>query len=70
MNNDMLVVVPSSFIQKLIISLFIDDISYYVWKIDGDSVVKQPVILSDYTSGSNTLVLYGIDEGDEICLAS
>jgi hypothetical protein len=47
-----------------------DDISYYVWKIDGDSVVKQPVILSDYTSGSNTLVLYGIDEGDEICLAS
>ena len=39
-------------------------------KIDGDSVVKQPVILSDYTSGSNTLVLYGIDEGDEICLAS
>ena len=39
-------------------------------QIDGDSVVKQPVILGDYTSGSNTLVLYGIDEGDEICLAS
>lgn len=64
------VVVPTSIIHKQINPMNKDDISYYVWKIDGDSVVKQPVILSDYTSGSNTLVLYGIDEGDEICLAS
>lgn len=64
------VVVPTSIIHKQINPMDKDDISYYVWKIDGDSVVKQPVILSDYTSGSNTLVLYGIDEGDEICLAS
>lgn len=64
------VVVPTSIIHKQVNPMEKDDISYYVWKIDGDSVVKQPVILSDYTSGSNTLVLYGIDEGDEICLAS
>ena len=64
------VVVPTSIIHKQVNPMDKDDISYYVWKIDGDSVVKQPVILSDYTSGSNTLVLYGIDEGDEICLAS
>lgn len=64
------VVVPTSTIHKQVNPMDKDDISYYVWKIDGDSVVKQPVILSDYTSGSNTLVLYGIDEGDEICLAS
>lgn len=64
------VVVPTSIIHKQANPMDKDDISYYVWKIDGDSVVKQPVILSDYTSGSNTLVLYGIDEGDEICLAS
>lgn len=65
-----MVVVPTSIIHKQVNPMDKDDISYYVWKIDGDSVVKQPVILSDYTSGSNTLVLYGIDEGDEICLAS
>lgn len=64
------VVVPTSIIHKQINPMDKEDISYYVWKIDGDSVVKQPVILSDYTSGSNTLVLYGIDEGDEICLDS
>ena len=64
------VVVPTPIIHKQVNPMDKDDISYYVWKIDGDSVVKQPVILSDYTSGSNTLVLYGIDEGDEICLAS
>ena len=64
------VVVPTSIIHKQVNPMDKDDISYYVWKIDGDSVVKQPVILSDYTLGSNTLVLYGIDEGDEICLAS
>lgn len=64
------VVVPTSIIHKQVNPMDKDDISYYVWKIDGDSVVKQPVILSDYTSGSNTLVLYGIDEDDEICLAS
>lgn len=64
------VVVPTSIIHKQVNPMDKDDISYYVWKIDGDSVVKQPVILSDYTSGSSTLVLYGIDEGDEICLAS
>lgn len=64
------VVVPTSIIHKQVNPMDKDDISYYVWKINGDSVVKQPVILSDYTSGSNTLVLYGIDEGDEICLAS
>ena len=64
------VVVPTSIIHKQVNPMDKDDISYYVWKIDGDSVVKQPVILSDYASGSNTLVLYGIDEGDEICLAS
>lgn len=64
------VVVPTSIIHKQVNPMDKEDISYYVWKIDGDSVVKQPVILSDYTSGSNTLVLYGIDEGDEICLAS
>ena len=64
------VVVPTSIIHKQVNPMDKDDISYYVWKIDGDSVVKQPVILSDYTSDSNTLVLYGIDEGDEICLAS
>ena len=64
------VVVPTSIIHKQINSMDKEDISYYVWKIDGDSVVKQPVILSDYTSGSNTLVFYGIDEGDEICLDS
>ena len=64
------VVVPTSIIHKQVNPMDKDDISYYVWKIDGDSVVKQPVILSDYTSGSDTLVLYGIDEGDEICLAS
>lgn len=64
------VVVPTSIIHKQVNPMDKDDISYYVWKIDGDSVVKQPVILGDYTSGSNTLVLYGIDEGDEICLAS
>ena len=64
------VVVPTSIIHKQVNPMDKDDISYYVWKIDGDSVVKQQVILSDYTSGSNTLVLYGIDEGDEICLAS
>ena len=64
------VVVPTSIIHKQVNPMDKDDISYYVWKIDGDSVVKQPVILSDYTSGNNTLVLYGIDEGDEICLAS
>lgn len=64
------VVVLTSIIHKQVNPMDKDDISYYVWKIDGDSVVKQPVILSDYTSGSNTLVLYGIDEGDEICLAS
>lgn len=64
------VVVPTSIIHKQVNPMDKDDISYYVWKIDGDSVVKQPVILSDDTSGSNTLVLYGIDEGDEICLAS
>lgn len=64
------VVVPTSIIHKQVNPMDKDDISYYVWKIDGDSVVKQPIILSDYTSGSNTLVLYGIDEGDEICLAS
>lgn len=65
-----MVVVPTSIIHKQVNPMDKDDISYYVWKIDGDSVVKQPVIMSDYTSGSNTLVLYGIDEGDEICLAS
>lgn len=65
-----MVVVPTSIIHKQVNPMDKDDISYYVWKIDGDSVIKQPVILSDYTSGSNTLVLYGIDEGDEICLAS
>ena len=64
------VVVPTSIIHKQVNPMDKDDISYYVWKIDGDSVVKQPVILNDYTSGSDTLVLYGIDEGDEICLAS
>lgn len=64
------VVVPTSIIHKQVNPMDKEDISYYVWKIDGDSVVKQPVILSDYASGSNTLVLYGIDEGDEICLAS
>ena len=64
------VVVPTSIIHKQVNPMDKDDISYYVWKIDGDSVVKQPVILGDYTSGSNTLVLYGIDEGDKICLAS
>lgn len=64
------VVVPTSIIHKQVNPMDKDDTSYYVWKIDGDSVVKQPVILSDYTSGSSTLVLYGIDEGDEICLAS
>lgn len=64
------VVVPTSIIHKQVNPMDKEDISYYVWKIDGDSVVKQQVILSDYTSGSNTLVLYGIDEGDEICLAS
>jgi len=64
------VVVPTSIIHKQVNPMDKDDISYYVWKIDGDSVVKQPVILGDYTSGSDTLVLYGIDEGDEICLAS
>ena len=64
------VVVPTSIIHKQINPMDKKDISYYVWKIDGDSVVKQPVILSDYTSGINTLVLYGIDEGDEICLDS
>lgn len=64
------VVVPTSIIHKQVNPMDKDDISYYVWKIDGDSVVKQPVILGDYTSGSNTFVLYGIDEGDEICLAS
>ena len=53
---------PTSIIHKQVNPMDKDDISYYVWKIDGDSVVKQPVILSDYTSGSNTLVLYGIDE--------
>lgn len=65
-----MVVVPTSIIHKQVNPMDKDDISYYVWKIDGYSVIKQPVILSDYTSGSNTLVLYGIDEGDEICLAS
>ena len=65
-----MVVVPTSIIHKQVNPMNKEDISYYVWKIDGDSVVKQPVILSDYTSGSSTLVLYGIDEGDEICLTS
>jgi len=41
-----------------------DKVSYFVWKMEGDHLVKQYVLLDDTLTGNGKVVLFGIESGD------
>ena len=58
------VVVPAGMIYEEKDAMHPDKVSYFVWKIEGDHLVKQYVLLDDTLTGNGKVVLFGIESGD------
>lgn len=58
------VVLPAGMIYEEKDAMHPDKVSYFVWKIEGDHLVKQYVLLDDTLTGNGKVVLFGIESGD------
>ena len=58
------IVLPTGMIYEEKDAMHPDKVSYFVWKIEGDHLVKQYVLLDDTLTGNGKVVLFGIESGD------
>ena len=58
------IVLPAGMIYEEKDAMHPDKVSYFVWKIEGDHLVKQYVLLDDTLTGNGKVVLFGIESGD------
>ena len=58
------IVLPAGMIYEEKDAMHPDKVSYFVWKIEGDHLVKQYVLLDDTLTGNGKVVLLGIEAGD------
>ena len=58
------IVLPAGMIYEEKDAMHPDKVSYFVWKIEGDHLVKQYVLLDDTLPGNGKVVLFGIESGD------
>ena len=58
------VVLPAGMIYEEKDAMNPKKVSYFVWKIEGDHLVKQYVLLDDTLTGNGKVVLFGIESGD------
>lgn len=58
------IVLPAGMIYEEKDVMHPDKVSYFVWKIEGDHLVKQYVLLDDTLTGNGKVVLFGIESGD------
>lgn len=58
------IVLPAGMIYEEKDAMHPDKVSYFVWKIKGDHLVKQYVLLDDTLTGNGKVVLFGIESGD------
>lgn len=58
------IVLPAGMIYEEKDAMHPDKVSYFVWKIEGDHLVKQYVSLDDTLTGNGKVVLTGVEAGD------
>lgn len=58
------IVLPAGMIYEEKDAMHPDKVSYFVWKIEGDHLVKQYVLLDDTPTGNGKVVLTGVEAGD------
>jgi len=58
------IVLPAGMIYEEKDAMHPDKVSYFVWKIEGDHLVKQYVLLDDTLTGNGKVVLIGVEAGD------
>lgn len=58
------IVLPAGMIYEEKDAMHPDKVSYFVWKIERDHLVKQYVLLDDTLTGNGKVVLFGIESGD------
>ena len=58
------IVLPAGMIYEEKDAMHPDKVSYFVWKIEGDHLVKQYDLLDDTLTGNGKVVLFGIESGD------
>lgn len=58
------VVLPAGMIYEEKDAMNPKKVSYFVWKVEGDHLVKQYVLLDDTLTGNGKVVLFGIESGD------
>lgn len=58
------VVLPAGMIYEEKDAMHPDKVSYFVWKVEEDHLVKQYVLLDDTLTGNGKVVLLGIEAGD------
>lgn len=58
------IVLPAGMIYEEKDAMHPDKVSYFVWKMEGDHLVKQYVLLDDTLTGNGKVVLFGIESGD------
>ncbi len=58
------VVLPAGMIYEEKDAMHPDKVSYFVWKVEEDHLVKQYVLLDDTLTGNGKVVLSGIESGD------
>lgn len=58
------IVLPAGMIYEEKDAMHPDKVSYFVWKIEGDHLVKQYVLLDDTLTGNGKVVLTGVEAGD------
>ena len=58
------IVLPAGMIYEEKDAMHPDKVSDFVWKIEGDHLVKQYVLLDDTLTGNGKVVLFGIESGD------
>lgn len=58
------IVLPAGMIYEEKDAMHPDKVSYFVWKIEGNHLVKQYVLLDDTLTGNGKVVLFGIESGD------
>lgn len=58
------IVLPAGMIYEEKDAMHPDKVSYFVWKIEGDHLVKQYALLDDTLTGNGKVVLIGVEAGD------
>lgn len=58
------IVLPAGMIYEEKDAMHPDKVSYFVWKMEGDHLVKQYVLLDDTLTGNGKVVLTGVEAGD------